>query len=274
MPRNTGKVHNIRFAQNYLKNPSLGSYLIRKSSIGPDDIVVEIGPGYGILTRALLKAAHKVVAIEKDKQYYDFLKDKLREAKNLALLHADFRHFFLHDKEYKVFSNIPFNITSEIVKKLLFSHYPPLDTYLFTQKEAAERFCGKHYEYEFSIMTKPWFEYDIVHHFDRMDFSPVPSIDVCLLYIHRREIPLLPETEIILYRKFVQYGFERQKKDLMNNFEKIFTYKQWKHLCHDLKFPMHTAVRDLKVEQWVEIYKFFAESVEREKREAIERENI
>ena len=263
------KARQIRFAQNYLKNPSLGSYLIKKT-INPLDTVIEIGPGYGMLTKSLLRSAEKVIAIEKDRHYFEFLKEKMGDTKNLSLIYGDFLHVPIKEKNYKIFANIPFNITTRIVKRLVFIKNPPLDTYLFMQKEAAQRFCGKPLEYEFSVMTKPWFQYAIMHHFQKEDFSPLPNVHICLLHIHKKEIPLLPQEDMHLYKKFVAYGFEKQRKDLMNNMKELFTYEQWKRLAKTLHFHIHVPIRELSIEQWVGLFQFFREHVSDKKRALVE----
>lgn len=256
-PKSYNRPRRLALAQNYLKNPSLARFLIRKARLGVNDTVVEIGPGYGLITEQLAPVCKRVIAVEKDRDLVKELLGQLKKYSNVEVVGADFVRFRIAEKDYKVFSNLPFNQTSAIVKKLLFAANPPGDAFLFVQKEAAGRLSGKPVDYELSIMTKPWFDYQIVHHFDRTDFSPVPSVEVVLLHIHRREKPLLEASLFRSYADFVRYGFSGQKKNLMSNFKKIFTYEQWKRLAHDLKFPTQALVRDLSVKQWIGLFEFF-----------------
>ena len=106
------------YSQNNLVNPKLIAKLIRKSSLGKNDKVIEIGPGRGIITQELLKVAGRVTAIELDRKLYFHLKEKYKNAKNLELIRGDFLNFRMPPYSYKVFSNIPFNITSGVLRKL------------------------------------------------------------------------------------------------------------------------------------------------------------
>ncbi len=245
-----------QLGQNFLKNPALAGYLIRKVGITAHDTVLEIGPGRGNITARLAEAAQKVIAVEKDGSVIELLKMNVAKYTNVHLEQTDFMRFSMREQRYKVFSNIPFSLTSAVVKKLLFLKFPPDETYLFTQKEAAWRLSGNRQEYELSVLTKPWFTYEIVHTFKRSDFSPEPGVDVVLLAIRKREAPLLEEKFKTMYADFVHYAFSRQKKNLMANLNKLFTYPQWKRLAHDLDFVTNVDIRELTPQQWVGLFNF------------------
>ena len=106
------------YSQNTLVDPKLVAELIRKSSIGKKDTVVEIDAGRGIITRELIRVAGKVIAVEIDKELCLDLKNKFRNIKNLELICGDFLKFKLPLYHYKVFANIPFIITSDVIRKL------------------------------------------------------------------------------------------------------------------------------------------------------------
>ncbi len=234
--------------------------MLSKCAITEKDTVLEIGPGRGTLTKKLAEITSNVIAVEKD----PVLADELRQDPDLQhvdIIHADFLTWPLPKKPFKVFSNPPFNITSQIVKKLLWANYPPDDIYLFTQKEAAERFLGEPIEYELSIASKPFFSYSIMHRFERDDFSPVPNVDVVLLHIHQLEAPLVQKADLKIYRQFIHYGFSQQKKNLLKDLEDIFTYEQWKRLSKSLHFPLQILLRDLKFPQWLGLYEAFQQLV-------------
>nr|UVX22948.1 hypothetical protein [Proteus terrae subsp. cibarius] len=106
-------------------------------------MVYEIGPGKGIITRALLGRCRQVVAIEYDAELYRRLLEQLKGHEDLVLLNRDFLTVDLPSEPYKVFSNIPFNMTADILSKLLTTGRTPEDLYLVMQQEAVYKYAGE-----------------------------------------------------------------------------------------------------------------------------------
>ena len=256
----------IQLAQNFLKSSTLIWKLISKTSINDQDIVYEIGAGSGIITRELIKKAGKVIVIELDKNLIDKMIDIFGQNSKVEIHQGNFLGYQLSSPKYKVFSNIPFNITSDIVRKLLYSSNTPEDAYLILQQEAAMKFSGNPTETEFSILAKPWFTFESVWDFQRTDFFPVPSVNVSLLHIHKRENPLVSNENADLYRLFVKYGFGAWKKDLKTAYKDIFSYEQWKRLSKDNRFPIKAIPTQLTFEQWIKLFEFLLKSVPPNKR--------
>jgi len=156
-----------------------------------------------------------------------------------------------------VFASIPYNRTAEIIRKIVYKRSNLREACLIVQKEAANKFSGFPRETLFSITTKPFFEFQILSHLKRTDFSPVPKVDSVLLSIKRRPNPLIEMREVSLYRDFVQYGFGSWKPNLKLAFKKVFTYSQWKRLAHDLDFSSAATPTELSFEQWLGLYQNF-----------------
>lgn len=247
----------ILFAQNFLKDPNVVASLVSQAGISKDDIVYEIGPGHGIITLELSKVASKVIAIEVERHLYNQLKTKFSGINNLELINIDFLQFELPSLDYKVFSNIPFNITAKVIRKLLYAYHPPVKTFLILQREAAEKYAGILRGSLASILLKPWFTFDILHNFERTDFDPVPNVEVVLLGIEKRLYPLVSSEESVLYKQFVNYGFSRWRSNLGKNYKKVFSHSQWKRLSKDLNFDIHAQPTDLTFDQWYGIFQFF-----------------
>jgi 23S rRNA (adenine-N6)-dimethyltransferase len=108
----------IIYSQNYLKDERLVAALLEKSSIGREDVVYEIGPGKGIITTQLAYRCKRVIAIEKDPRLAVWLKQKFACQPGVTIRAGDCLHDRLPGGPYKVFANIPFNITSAIVARL------------------------------------------------------------------------------------------------------------------------------------------------------------
>lgn len=197
------------YSQNFFRNPKLVNKLIRSSSIGKNDAVIEIGPGKGIITAELLKVADKVIAVELDAKLYFHLNDRFSGVKNLKLVNVDFLKFELPSCPYKVFANIPFIITTDIIRKLT-SDRNFQEGYLVVQKEAARKFIGKPIDPRnqmVAVLLKPWFEIDIFWKFSRYDFVPMPRVDVLMIKIKRRKDSLIAKQYLPMFRNYIVYSY-------------------------------------------------------------------
>lgn len=181
----------VQFSQNLLHNPALVTSLVNRSNIGSGDVVLEIGPGRGIITEVLAARASHVLAIEKDPVSTSELESRFRNYGNITVFCADFMDFPLPATAFKVFSNIPYNITTAIVGKLTSGLAPPTETWLVMQHEAALKLIGSPRQTLVSLSLLPRFEYSIEHQFRRSDFRPIPGVDSVLLRMSRRETPLI-----------------------------------------------------------------------------------
>lgn len=249
-------------SQNFFKDPQLVKDLVGMAHFGPNDTVVEIGAGEGIITQELAKTCGKVIAVEIDTELVVELKRQFAARPNVEVHLADIRQFSLPKTPYKAFSNTPFHIATDVVYKLLYYSTPPSEAYLILPKEAVEKFSGVPHETQFSVLAKPWFEFKILANLERSDFSPEPDVDTCLLKITKRQVPLVTPAEETLYKSFIKFAFGTWKKDLKIGLKRIFTYNQWQHLAHDNGFNIHTKPTDLTFNQWLGIFRFFAQCVD------------
>ena len=254
----------IALAQNYLRNTDAVISIVRASSIDNTDTVYEIGPGNGIITRELSKTAGRVIAIEKDRNLARKLKTELKGMHNIEIHASDFLDYQIEHSEYKIFSNIPFNITAAIMKKILYGRTPATEAYLIMQKEAAQKFSGYPSETQFSILAKPWFAFDIIRNFERKDFEPMPDVDTALLHVTKRKRPLVARGNTTLYRNFVKRGFGAWKKHLKAAYKDVFTYVQWKTLSKNLHFPLKATPTQLTFKQWLRVFDFYCEHAHQE----------
>lgn len=248
-------------AQNFLRSSKLARALLDTSSLASADIVYEIGPGRGIITGELAHIARKVVAIEKDPNLARQLCRRFQDVDNVQIITSDFLQYHIPDREYKIFANIPYNITACIVRKILYTPPVPGEAYLIMQKEAAEKFSGSPSETQFSVLAKPLFDNQIIREFWRADFEPVPKVDSVLLHIKKRPSALVSKEDAFLYHSFVRHGFRTWKNSLKLIFKPIFTYQQWKHLSKDLNFPLNAIPSELTFEQWLGLFECFKQRV-------------
>jgi len=262
--------YSTEYSQNRLRSRKLICTLLEKSSILKGDLVYDIGAGCGIISEELAKRQARVIAIEQDNRLYNKLKQKLASNPEVTLRHGDFLTEPLPIRErYKVFANIPFMLTAEIVRRLLFNLNPPDDCYLIMQREAARKFAGTPKETLFSLLLKPWFEFGIRYSFRETDFSPVPTVDIVLLQIERREQAVITAEYTRLYRDFLVYSFNQGTPNLKSAFKGIFTYPQFARLSNDLGFRPESGPTDLSFRQWLGLFDFFIREVDGQRKELI-----
>ena len=254
----------VIYSQNFTVNPLLVANLIEQSSLTKEDVVYEVGSGTGIITSELAKRCKKVVAIEIDKNLARKLQTKFINVPNIEVREGDFLLYPLTEQKYKVFSNIPFNITAAIVKKLTEAKNLPIDIFLFVQHDAAKKFLGSPNakETQLSLLLKPIFELSITHQFKRNDFRPIPNVDIVLLRIKKREKPMVEQQHEKLYRDFIVYSFNAWKPNLKEGLKKIFTDLQFLRLAKELDFSSSAKPTDLNFSQWLGLFNFFTEGVD------------
>ena len=247
------KLRRKLFSQNFLHSRKLVNKLLRDSSIGKNDLVLEIGPGRGIITKQLFHQAQHVIAVEIDTHWYNYLRQKFGERENLTLYSADILNFKLPSLPYKIFANIPFSIEGKIIRQLIDAKNPPEDCYLVIMKEFAYRLAAPYHDNMFSIMHKPWFDFSIYYHFRRTDFTPVPKVDVVMLRFTKRREPLLPLNEKQRFQKFVEIGFN-YGSPVSKNLKQIFGNKSLVAL-NKLGIGRQIKPSKLALQQWINLYR-------------------
>ncbi len=183
----SARMQEIAASQNFLTGRRLLERIVRISTINKEDTVIEIGTGKGHLTEALCKRAGFVYSVEIDRKLYEHAKGRLKDLKNLKLICGNFLHYKLPRRgAYKVFANIPYYITTEIVRKLTEDAHPPSEIWLVMEKGAAKRFLGVPVETKMSKRLKHNWKMEIVYYFSREDFHPKPAVDSVLLHFQKR----------------------------------------------------------------------------------------
>jgi len=235
-------------SQNFLTSAKTILQLINKTSISPSDHVIEIGPGRGHITAALLRHCKKVSAIEIDNSLYAKLQTKL-DSPALKLYNQDFLKWNLPKGEYKVFANIPFNHTTEIINKLASSNNPPIEAWLVVEKGAAKRFMGSPRESLASLKLKPIFDMRVIYHFRLEDFHPMPGVEIVMLHMKRKTVRDIPHNQMQSYNRFIsaalKYGLTR-----------IFTKKQLTKACREAGLSDITSAEILYI-QWLCLFRCY-----------------
>lgn len=210
------------FGQNFLFDKNIIRKIIKCSGLGPEDTVVEIGPGLGTLTKLLSENAKEVIAIEFDKKLIDRLKENLSEKENVEVVRADALKFPFDTirKEFRVVANIPYNITTPLLFKLLEHKERMRSMTLLMQKEVARRITarpgGKEYgvlSISLQLYTKPVLKFTV----SRKVFSPPPDVDSAVVHFEVFPEPLFDVSDEELFMKVVKAAFSQRRKTVSNS---------------------------------------------------------
>lgn len=188
--------------------------LIGHSDIKKSDIVYDIGAGSGIISTVLSEYAKQVVAVEYDPRMAGKIRENTKNLTNIHVIEADFLSLELPAERYKVFANIPFHLSSPILRKLTDGDNPPQSIYLVVQKQFAKKLIigdGTAFTGVLGAMIAPWFTTRIRYRLERTDFWPHPAVDTAMVEILLRDTPLLSKSETAKYHAFVEQCYSRQK---------------------------------------------------------------
>ncbi len=213
--------------QNFLTDKNIIDQILEGSGITGDDLVIEIGPGIGVITREAAQVVHKVIAIEIDTNLIPILNWTLGDLENVEIVNQDVLKTQLNDliaKEsfpgvVRVVGNLPYYITTPIIMKLLEDQVPAASITVMMQKEVADRLTAKPGTKDFgaiSLMVEYFAEAKEIVKVPRTVFVPQPKVDSTVLRLDiRDEKPVKVEDEEFLF-KVIKAGFGQRRKTLSN----------------------------------------------------------
>ena len=205
--------------QHWLHDDASLEAMVAAGEVEAGDTVVEVGPGLGTLTKKLVQKAEHVIAIELDDVLAPSLKDKVA-AENLMVVHEDVLKFdFTKIKSgYKIVANIPYYLTSNLIRTLLEGANPPSVMALLVQKEVAERIVAKPGQMSILAVSVQFYaEVALSRVVPAALFTPPPKVDSQIIQIMRRERPLFEDVETNLFFKIVRAGFSEKRKKLRSS---------------------------------------------------------
>ncbi len=208
--------------QNFLQDSSILEKIALAAEIQEDDYVLEIGPGLGSLTRYLAVSAKKVTAVELDPDLLGPLKAVLTPYQNVRVVHGDILELAISEiidqPNYLVVANIPYNITSAIIRHLLESNPKPRRVVLTVQKEVAERICAKPGDLSLlALSVQVYGKPSIAAIIPAGSFHPAPKVDSAILRIDIYDEPLVAPEMLKTFFKLIKAGFGQKRKTLRNS---------------------------------------------------------
>lgn len=264
---------NKLLGQNFLIDDLVMQKIIDAAELQPDDQVLEIGSGIGNLTKLLIEKAQFVLAVEKDKIFFELLKILLRpkliidiESKmqgSVMLVHDDIMRFNFQkvlSSEYKVVANIPYYITGKIIEMLLTAGQKPTAIILLVQKEVAERIVSVPDDMSvLSIAVQLYGQPEIVSVVQKEKFYPQPKVDSAILKITVFKQPRFDVDQKIFF-KIVKSCFAGKRKKLRNTLKNNlgFNEGQLKSLSKDFGLDLNFRPQNLSLQDWKLIHDYFA----------------
>ncbi len=250
-----------RLGQNFLVDENILRKIVKTAEIKKEDEILEIGAGIGNLTKKLAKRAKKVFAIEKDKRMIEILKKELKEFDNVEIIEGDIRELLkpLSEKlrDYKIVANIPYYLTSRLLRKIFELEKKPKLIVLMVQKEVAQRIIAQPPKMNLLAISVQFFaKPKIVHYVSKNCFFPKPKVDSAIIKILPQK-PLLREKD--LFFKIVKAGFLHPRKKILKNFEKGLKLKKekvrfWLESCN---IEEERRAESLSIKDWICLTKKF-----------------
>ena len=232
---------NKSLGQNFLIDENVVNNIVEGSNISKDDLVIEIGPGLGTLTKYLLEKAGKVVSIELDKKMLTILNDRFKLYDNFELLHSDIlkvdlvklikeQKESLNLKHAKVVANLPYYITTPIIMKLLEEELDLESITVMVQKEVADRLIAIPGSKDSGAITYSVYYYatsESILDVPKTSFVPAPEVDSKVIKLNiRKEPPIKVKSKKIMF-KIIKCAFMQRRKTLLNSLTnaKVFLNK-------------------------------------------------
>lgn len=222
------KKYNFRFSkslgQNFLIDDSVLNDIVIGAEVNEEDLVIEIGPGVGTLTRELIKKAKRVVAVELDSDLIPILMEELGGEDKFSLIHndalkVDFNEIIGEEKSVKLVANLPYYVTTPIIAKLLNEGYNFKSLTIMIQKEVGERINSEPNCKDYgaiSVLVQYFCDTKIVRKVAPSSFMPRPKVDSIVIRLDKLEKPRVELKDKKLFFDIVRNSFNMRRKTLWN----------------------------------------------------------
>jgi len=256
-----------RFGQNFLTDKNILDKILKSVSASKDDVVLEIGPGEGILTKELLSQVRKVIAVELDKHLYGYLKKDLGDFGNIELINSDILEFNLEGflkkinvkDKIKLVGNIPYNITTPILE-YVFSNIDLIDSvYIMVQKEFALRLVARPNTKDYSSIScfmQFHMEPKLLFTVRKTCFSPKPKVDSCFIRLLPRQLKLKPKDNDLLF-KVIRNAFNQRRKNILNSLSTLLDKDEVAGILAKLHLNSNLRAENLSLEDYIRISNAF-----------------
>ena len=261
-----------RLGQHFLINEDIADYILSAANLSYNDTVIEVGPGLGILTRRIAEKVSSIIAVELDPKLVDVLTKKTISLSNILIVHDDILSIspaqLLKQRpntptslnSYKVVANLPYYITSPIIRHFLASSQKPSLMVLMVQKEVGEAIVATPGEMSFlAVSTQLYSKPRIVKYVPAENFYPVPKVDSVVLCLEVNSTPLVAANDIDGFLNIVHCGFRAPRKQIHNSLALALKMpsSQILLLLKEADIDPKRRPETLNLQEWKEMYRVF-----------------
>jgi len=252
--------------QHFLTTGIVPGWMCDAACVTAGDIVLEIGPGTGALTREILARGATVIALEADHRALEVLAEDFKEEiaqGALHLHHADVRSVSLEaipelcDHAYKCVSNIPYYLSGMLFRLLLESSVQPECLVFLVQKEVAKRVASslarKEKESILSLSVKAYGEPSYVRTVSKGHFAPAPKVDSAIVLVRNIHRDNFADVKKSFFFELLHLGFGQKRKQLLGNLSKLFSKEALVTVFSTLSLPVSTRAEDVPLEMWLKL---------------------
>lgn len=249
--------------QNFLVDENIARKIIQMLTPNSEDVILEIGPGFGVLTKYLIPEVRQVVAIEIDRHLIQILNEKFGHCKNFELVAGDFlkvdlSEHFQGERKLRVVGNIPYHITSPVVFKVFEVRKNVFDMILMIQQEVADRIVAEPGNRDYgilSVFSQLYSKPKIQFHVSKNVFKPKPDVDSSVVrwdFSKERKLPIKNEE---LLNDVIRVAFNQRRKMLRRSLQQLPAFEK---RINEIDFNLQERPEKLSVEEFVELSNLIA----------------
>lgn len=246
------------FGQNFLITEKVLEEIIILANLKKTDIVLEIGPGLGVLTERLLEQAGRVIAVERDPKLYNFLKKRFAEKNNLELILSDALDWSpstigLEAGQYQIVANLPYAITAPFLTRFLTQMPAPSRMILMLQKEVADKLkTGAGEMSLLATLVQFYTQVKTAFKVSRGHFWPQPIVDSAVVDFKWQPLDKIENLQAVW--PLVQTGFSSPRKKLKNNLSGRWPQEDWSGRWERLGWEDGRRAEDLNPQDWLDLW--------------------
>jgi len=251
--------------QNFLIDKNVRDKIISFLSLTPQEVVLEIGPGFGAMTFELASRSKKVIAVDKDKRICDVMSKYFLDEGNIELicddiLKTDIESLIKGKGKAVLYGNIPYYITTPIIEKIIDNKEHFDRAYLVIQDEVATRICSKPGPKEYgslSLFVQYYFKVKKVFKIKKNSFKPVPKVDSALLSLEVLDEPSVKVKDKRLMFDIIHKAFSQRRKKILNPLSHNgflgLDKESWKDIFDECKIDIAKRAEDLSLKEYAQL---------------------
>ncbi len=250
-----------KYGQNFIKDKNIVKRIVDESNILPDTLIIEVGPGAGILTEELVNTNNNVISYEIDLSLKEHLENKFKNKENIELIFEDFMNRNIEEdiKKYNFkhlyfVANVPYYITTPILMKLINLDVKVDKIVMMVQKEVGDRFSASNGTKEYSsisVFLNYYYDVKKLFNVSKHEFVPVPKVDSVIIALSRKE-KLLKVNDYELFHEIIRDSFQFKRKNIRNNLKK-YNLEKIEEVLLKYGYDLTVRAEELPVEVFVEI---------------------